>query len=374
MRRRRLQVRRGSEDGAVLIIVTLLLVAMMGMLVLVVDVGGLLYRRVAMQNAADAAALAAALSCGSNQGHAEATRSAKLLAAQNSDGAVVSPGYPKFSPNCESTSGTVTVRVRVEQLLFFGPVLGSGNTTPVSTEATAKWGGAGATGEIAPLMLSSNRLTDCKIPPPAGEPVVPTTCTFYWDNSPANPNNPDPALTNAEWGTLDLINWDVPWDRQCNNSTPPEFSTWMFQGFPGQLNIEPPPNPTYVCRGQGNFGNSFDTLLQEAIDQQLLLYFPVNDPLKQIARDGSICSPGMSCSVDKYDILGFAKLAITDLWSGKSSTSYKGVSPNACATRLGITPTANSRCIVAEWTDYTNEGLVPAGGQNFGLVPVSLVG
>jgi uncharacterized membrane protein len=51
------------EEGVTLVIVTLCLVALFGMLVLVVDVGGLLLNRREMVNASDAAALAAAKSC-----------------------------------------------------------------------------------------------------------------------------------------------------------------------------------------------------------------------------------------------------------------------------------------------------------------------
>jgi hypothetical protein len=29
--------------------------------------------------------------------------------------------------------------------------------------------------------------------------------------------------------------------------------------------------------------------------------------------------------------------------------------------------------MIAEWTEYTPEGLNPQGGENFGLVPVQLV-
>jgi Flp pilus assembly protein TadG len=57
-----------AEDGAVLVIVALSLLAMFGMMVLVVDVGSLLYARRALVNAADAAALAAAQSCGQKEG------------------------------------------------------------------------------------------------------------------------------------------------------------------------------------------------------------------------------------------------------------------------------------------------------------------
>ena len=52
-----------EERGATVVIVILSLFALFGMIVLVVDVGGLLYARRGMVNASDAAALAAAQSC-----------------------------------------------------------------------------------------------------------------------------------------------------------------------------------------------------------------------------------------------------------------------------------------------------------------------
>ena len=57
-----LRLRRG-EEGAVAVIVVLSLVALIGVTVLTVDVGQLLFKRRAMVNASDAAALAAAQSC-----------------------------------------------------------------------------------------------------------------------------------------------------------------------------------------------------------------------------------------------------------------------------------------------------------------------
>src|SRR3954470_2764520 len=62
---RKLILRRlhGDQSGVTMVIVALCLIALMGMLVLVVDVGGLLWNRRAMVNASDAAALAAAKSC-----------------------------------------------------------------------------------------------------------------------------------------------------------------------------------------------------------------------------------------------------------------------------------------------------------------------
>ena len=52
-----------NQEGATAVIVVLILFALFGMIVLVVDVGGLLYARRGMVNASDAAALAAAQSC-----------------------------------------------------------------------------------------------------------------------------------------------------------------------------------------------------------------------------------------------------------------------------------------------------------------------
>jgi hypothetical protein len=377
-----------EERGAVLVIVTLLLLALMGMLVLVVDVGGLFYRRVQLQNAADAAALAAAISCGKAEGVLEARAQADLYTLENSDSAFVAPGYPQFFPSCTAPSGRVTVLVRAQQQLFFAPAIGGGGSGQVQAQATAIWGGAGAGEHVAPLMLSAHRLTTCEIPPPPGSPIPEggIICAFWWNNSPRADIE---DLTNAEWGTLDLLKWDVTADTHCDNSTPPQFEEWMFQGFfeplpinPGEHPLAPHTDPhTYVCRGQGNFGASLDNIIDDAIfdpavdEEPLFLYFPVNDPFGQIDADGLPCVPlelladpldFRPCSVDKYDIIGFARLEIIAL--------YKGNTPEAEAACPDLwVRDANARCMVARWVEYTTEGLEPDGGENFGLVPVKLI-
>ncbi len=68
MRQETLRRATQEEEGAVLVIVTLSLIALFGLMVLVVDVGSLLFTRRALVNAADAAALAAAQSCGQMEG------------------------------------------------------------------------------------------------------------------------------------------------------------------------------------------------------------------------------------------------------------------------------------------------------------------
>ncbi len=63
MRRQGLFRLHHDQEGVTAIIVALCLIALFGMLVLVVDVGGLLWKRREMVSGADAAALAAAKTC-----------------------------------------------------------------------------------------------------------------------------------------------------------------------------------------------------------------------------------------------------------------------------------------------------------------------
>src|SRR5688572_13781231 len=83
MHRPRFRASAEGEDGATLVIVTLTLFAMFGLMVLVVDVGSLLYARRALVNSADAAALAAAQSCGGKEGTGEARVQAEHYAVAN---------------------------------------------------------------------------------------------------------------------------------------------------------------------------------------------------------------------------------------------------------------------------------------------------
>jgi len=382
MRQRSFRAVPSDERGATLIIITLSLLALFGMMVLVVDVGSVLYARRALVNSADAAALAAAQSCGLKEGVGEANVQAEFYAVANQSGAVVESGFPQYFPSCDSPAGLVTVRIRTERPLFFAPVLGLEEDAAVVTEATASWGGAGVGEKVAPLMLSENRLSDCDIPPATPLPEG-TICAFWWNNSSSGQSTPD--LANAEWGTLDLLNWDVVPPVHCNNSTPPQFQEWMLEGFALPLPIDgdfyggnPGDTHTYVCRGQGNFGAALDNDIAAAACPDPSdtdcdpLYFPVNRPSTQIDSSGSVCRPedfaSTNCSVDKYDIIGFARLYIVAIYRGNRDEALA-----ACAHVPGIRRDANARCLVARWQGYTPEGLDPQGGQNFGLVPVRLV-
>lgn len=376
MRRTLPHAERGGESGATLVIVTLSLLALFGMMVLVVDVGSLLFTRRGLVNAADAAALAAAQSCGQAEGQGVATVQAEFYTAANQSGAQLVDGYPDYWPSCDNPWGFVTVQVTTEKPLYFAPVLGLDPDAPVTTEAVASWGGAGAGEKVAPMMLSAHRLSDCDIPPDPAD-VQPVDCAFWWNNSPRSDAE---DLANAEWGTLDLLNWDVTAPTHCNNSTPPQFAEWMLTGFFEPLPIDSDlygatagDGRTYVCRGQGNFGNALNNTIEDAINRGDPLYFPVNDPQTQIDASGMDCPPptsgtSLSCSVDKYNIIGFAKLTIVALYKGNTAEARTWCSAIPEADR-----DSNARCMVAHWEDFSPEGLDPQGGQNFGLVPVRLV-
>ena len=121
----RIRVRRprdfSDESGVTIVIVALALLALCGMLVLVVDVGGLLTLRRQMVTAADSAALAAAQSCAADE-PAEASDQADLLATQNQPDAT----QQDFSTtNCGTASeGSASVSYGAPKTLNFAPILG----------------------------------------------------------------------------------------------------------------------------------------------------------------------------------------------------------------------------------------------------------
>ena len=111
--------------------------------------------------------------------------------------------------------------------------------------------------------------------------------------------------------------------EHCNNSTPPQFQEWMFEGFDLPLPIDSSSTArskatgTRMCaEGRGIFGAALDHDIEEATTAGDPLYFPVNSPSTQIDANGDVCAPEdfatTNCAVDKYDVIGFARLFIVD--------------------------------------------------------------
>ena len=162
--RRRLLLDPHNEHGATVVIVALVLVAMFGMVVLVVDVGGLLWKRRELVNASDAAALSAAHTCAlkSTIDPKNAQQAADALALQNVSGSGLT-GVVQDSGTCHTGSvGWVKVQYSQQQHLFFAPVLGFSNQNGVTTKATAIWGPAGAANPV-PVIVYANSFNNCQI-------------------------------------------------------------------------------------------------------------------------------------------------------------------------------------------------------------------
>jgi len=212
-----------DEDGVTLVIVALCLIALFGMLVLVVDVGGLLLNRREMVNASDSAALSAAKSCilpASKDQFATAEDAADAYALDNSPRAKASGITNIIQLNgCETKgNGYVTVRYSADQHLFFAPVLGAGGNGQVTTQATAIFGPSGRASPL-PIVLYDQAFNNCKLK----QQIDPNATCYVWED------NSNTQGAQASFGLLDLrtddpssYGWNSNFDTMvepCQNST-----------------------------------------------------------------------------------------------------------------------------------------------------------
>jgi hypothetical protein len=364
MRRRSLN----GEEGVSAVLIVLALTVLLGMVSLSIDGGLLFLKRRALVNANDAASLAAALSCAKSEGQGAADSQADLLAVDNVADATRFAA-PAYDPSCDAPSGKVTVNYQADQALFFSQVVGVSSPKVVRSAATATWGGAGGASNVAPLMLSAGRLVDgCEIPPLDPDAQIGQTCSFWWNNS-SNANPID--LSSAEWALMNLDKWGAEdgitrFTGSCSNAGFSSYDDWIDDGYPQSLLLDDPP-PTYVCRDSGNFGGALNNTIRDAILRGEPLYFPVNNPDLQVDSNGNYCLPQTSCTPDKYAIIGFARLELIALYEGNKPEAQEN-----CPTSWVSDP--NARCLVAQWVGYQTGGLIPGGGENFGLVAVTLSG
>ncbi len=338
-----------DERGATAVVVALATVLLLGMLGLAFD-GGIAYlQRRRMVNAADAAALAAAQSYARNDptcGVAGDAANAKAdsLATANVSNALPDnrPGHVAYDPQCGDKKVTTSYYVVAQH--YFIQIIGADSSGEIAAHATATWGAAGGDVEVMPLMLSAGRLSNCGIPDSV---VEGDTCRFWWNNSPAS--NPV-DLTSSEWAAVDLSTWNVSRTGACpGNSSESDLTT-------------------YVCRGNGNFGNALNKAIVDTIGETVP--FPVNDPEQQVDSAGNLCRPqGVdgNCAVAKYAMVGFATLTVTELWKGNNPQ-------NPCTLLDGHPRDANARCLVATWKGYSTDGLDPGGGEDFGTGAIGLAG
>jgi Flp pilus assembly protein TadG len=325
--------RRDDERGATAVIVALTLVALLGLIVLTVDVGQLLYKRRSMVNSSDAAALAAAQSCASLIDSDVPEAMADDFALSNTGSVITAAPNIVEMVGCDGPSfGHVTVEYTTNQELFFGGVLGASGPATVRTRATAGWGPAGGANPVPIVVYTGQTQGSCDIQEGIG-PGVP--CFLWYDND---------RFQQSSFGFLNLctsedrarglcsqVGWDVGASDTCPNVGSSQRDDWIAGNWDGGPNEVHYPDVTYVCRVSGLSSSNWAELERRASPthdpdgDESDLVFPVNDCTQQINTDGST---GCSTTVapDKYDIIGFIVLhlkAVLDSraeWEGDGGT------------------------------------------------------
>lgn len=312
-------------------IVAVTLFALLAMAAMTIDMGWLLGARRRVVRAADSAALGAAQSCAMGAGAADAVAHANALASLNLPNATLDPGYPIFDPSCDAPAGTVTVRYTSNQPLFFAPVAGMGETSPVGWHATAHWGVAGASEFVVPISFNASWLEGmCDIP---DESEVGDTCAFLWDND---------YIGEETWSRLALAPWDVPADHMCKDT---DFDTNLQKkvleegGYWEPLYSNYPNGPTYACVHNGEADSVWNALAQR-IGSTLI--FPVNDPATQLPP----ISNDPNYVPDKYNIIGWASLELSEVYKVKPSPDTQGTCGPA---DLWIPMTAGTQIDLEAW-------------------------
>jgi len=333
-----------DEDGVTLVIVALCLIALFGMLVLVVDVGGLLLNRREMVNASDAGALSAAKSCilpASKDQFATAEDAADAYALDNSPRAKASGITNIIQLNgCETKgNGYVTVRYSADQHLFFAPVLGAGGNGQVTTQATAIFGPSGRASPL-PIVLYDQAFNNCKLK----QQIDPNATCYVWED------NSNTQGAQASFGLLDLrtddpssYGWNSNPGVSCSNpGNGPD--TWInnYQSAPLPDLPSNWPAPTYVCRVDGFQSNAWADLQKLVDDDDVadnndpedILYFPLNrcEPVLdgsqggQIERINSSQWQEVPCpqTPTQFDIIGFVAAKLIHIYDPKDVQGSSG--------------------------------------------------
>ncbi len=249
-----LRLRRG-EEGAVAVIVVLSLVALLGVTVLTVDVGQLLFKRRAMVNASDAAALAAAQSCAGVDDSDSPEAMADLFAVDNVS---VASGQITELVGCDGPPfGHVTVQYGMSQDLFFAGVLGFNGPAPSDHRSDGRLGSGPRRQPRSDRRLhrSAIRATATSMRTSAGG--IP--CYLWYDND---------LFSNSAFGFLNLCTagdpcsqgWDVDRAAGCPNVGSSLRDDWImgnWSGGPNQINW---PDETFVCRVSGLSTSNWNTL------------------------------------------------------------------------------------------------------------------
>lgn len=278
-----------DESGVTIVIVTMAVMAICGMLVLVVDVGGLLTLRRQMVTAADSAALAAAQSCAADQPE-EASDQADLLATSNQPEAT-RQGFETTGCGTAS-SGSASVEYSAPKTLAFAPILGYPDERPVPAEATAIWGPTGGDTPM-PIEFSINAAGEI----PCAYQEIGTECNYWWDNS-----NDHDLTSSSNWGFMNLATAGIAPDASCPNAGSNDRRDWIYGNTDAPLMIGDP--QTYVCVDSGHSTSSWLGALKDEVGK--IKHFPVTNPAAMIRTSGK----------EKYAVVGFVALRLDAVLKG----------------------------------------------------------
>jgi hypothetical protein len=328
----RLSYPNGSDErGATAVIVALSLIAILGMVVLTVDVGQLLFKRRAMVNASDAAALAAAQSCAGLSDSDSPESMADVFAIDNEGTANAGAANIIDIAGCDGPPfGHVTVEYEMQQELFFAGVLGFDGPAAVKTEATAGWGPTGSANPLPIVVYTGNDQGNCDIEEGIGPGV---SCYLWYDND---------LFDQSAFGFLNLCTatdpcqqgWDVGAGDSCPNVGSSLREDWIQGNWSGGPNDVDPPF-SYVCRVSGLSESNWDALEGREGPPHVLgeedssdLIFPVNDCDQQVDSNGARIGCNPTEAPDKYAIIGFIVLHLDDVLD--SAAEWGGSSLDTC--------------------------------------------
>ncbi len=288
---------RRDEGGAVLAIVVLSLVALFGMVVLTVDVGGLMAARRAMVNAADSAALAAAQTCVVQDQSPQSV--ASQYAAENVDAFGLS-GLQLTSPVvCDYVQKQVTVSIAAQQELFFAPILGFADNSPVAATATAVWRPTGSATPI-PLVIYEGLFQghNCDIP----KAVAKGTVCYLWEDNDLNYEG------QGNFGFID-ISHSVTKGERCPGVGQSQLADWIDGSDPMNSFVLNYPNATWACALTAEAGNSVAwQALEQLAKEHAVRDFPIVGPSPADGEPAQLPNPGA-----KYNVIGFAHFEIINV-------------------------------------------------------------
>ncbi|HEX9123457.1 MAG TPA: pilus assembly protein TadG-related protein [Actinomycetota bacterium] len=355
---RRLRRVHDDEGGVVLLVVVFALLAVVGMLVLVFDLGSLVSTRRTAVKAADAAALAAAQSCfdGDTAGAPVAAQQVGLANMQDSGASLSGITSTVIAQEGCGTSrdyGYVTVRVTTNQDLFFAPIFGI-NSHGISAEATAAWGMV--IGPPVPVMASiggPNAFSSCSIPDP--NPTPGETCYVLMDNN----NN-----GGGQFGYLSLTDWypigTDPLTMDCNSAGGTDLIRDEIAGISLPRYVYGA--PAWSCKVPGESAQTWPTLAG------LTRWFPLTNP--------AVTEP----SGKFYYVQGFAQATIisveqkswsdvaTDPGNGNGNGGGNGgnggsppidTTQQTCGNGILVPPNGSYSCIGLTW----HTSLMPTPGD-----------